>query len=96
MAKDLGPAVDADSVEQIEGHGKKGKPRKFFMIYKGATIKKLVVFKKGPFGPKVMQAKKNGFKGDVTYGVLTGSGSPEPIELKKPVAKVIRPIGYVP
>lgn len=63
------PGIDQATAEALEGQVKKGKARKFFLIYKGASIKTLVVFKKGPFGPKVMSAKKSGFKGDVTYGL---------------------------
>ena len=58
----------------LEDHVKKGKARKFILITKGATIKTLIVFKKGPFGPKVNKAKKAGFRGEVTCGVITGKG----------------------
>ena len=68
------PPIDDATIEMLESQVKKGKARKFFMIYKGASIKTLVVFKKGPFGPKIMRAKKDGFKGEVVYGVVTGSG----------------------
>ncbi|MCM2369895.1 hypothetical protein [Aporhodopirellula aestuarii] len=74
MAKEDLPPISEDTIEMIESQVKKGKARKFFLIYKGASIKTLVVFKKGPFGPKIMKAKKDGFKGDVCYGVVTGSG----------------------
>ncbi len=66
--------VSDESLEMIEGPVKQGKARKFFFVYKGSSIKCLVVFKKGKFGPKVQQAKKDGFKGEICYGVLTGSG----------------------
>lgn len=68
------PPISEETLDMIDGQVKKGKARKFFLIYKGASIKTLVVFKKGAFGPKVMQAKKDGFKGEVCYGVVTGSG----------------------
>jgi hypothetical protein len=68
------PAVSDESKEMIEDHVKKGKARKFFLISKGANITTLEVFKKGPFGPRIMKAKKDGFKGEVTYGVVTGQG----------------------
>ena len=68
------PGISPETQEMIEGQVKKGKARKFFMIYKGASIKTIVVFRKGAFGPKIMQAKKAGFKGEVCYGVVTGSG----------------------
>ncbi|MCM2369902.1 hypothetical protein [Aporhodopirellula aestuarii] len=74
MAKTELPPISEETIEMIEGQVKKGKARKFFLINKGASIKTLVVFKKGPFGPKIMKAKKDGFKGDVAYGVVTGSG----------------------
>ena len=68
------PAVSDETREMIEDHVKKGKARKFFLISKGANISTLEVFKKGPFGPRIMKAKKDGFKGEVTYGVVTGAG----------------------
>jgi cellobiose-specific phosphotransferase system component IIA len=74
MAESDIAAIDEETIEMLDGQVKKGKARKFFLIYKGASIKTLVVFKKGPFGPKIMKAKKNGFKGDVAYGIVTGSG----------------------
>lgn len=74
MAKDEVPAISEETKEELEKQVKKGKARKFFLICKGSSIKTLGVFKKGAFGPKIMQAKKDGFKGDVTYGVISGSG----------------------
>jgi hypothetical protein len=75
MAKDTTLAAISDETkEMLEEHVKKGKPRKFFLICKGATINTLEVFKKGPFGPKIMKAKKDGFKGEATYGIVTGQG----------------------
>ena len=74
MAQQQNPPIGPDTIEMIESQVKRGKARKFFAIYKGTTIKTLVVFRKGPFGPKIMKARKDGFKGDVTYGVVTGSG----------------------
>ena len=75
MAKpDTLAAISEETKEMLEDHVKKGKPRKFFLICKGATITTLEVFKKGPFGPRIMKAKKDGFKGEVTYGVVTGAG----------------------
>ncbi|MEC8554700.1 MAG: hypothetical protein VXZ82_06810 [Planctomycetota bacterium] len=74
MAKDKkAEEPRAISLEMIEGQVKKGKARKLFLIYKGATIKSLVVFKKGAFGPKILKAKKDRFKGEFAYGVVTGS-----------------------
>lgn len=74
MAKKELPGIDGATKEFIEGQVKKGKARKFFIIYKGADIRTLVVFKKGPFGPKMMEAKKAGFLGDKLCGIVTGSG----------------------
>lgn len=67
-------AISDETKEMIEDYVKKGKARKFYMICKGVTINTLEVFKKGPFGPKIMKAKGEGFKGEVYYGVVTGSG----------------------
>lgn len=74
MAKDEAPGISEETKTIIEDQVKKGKARKFFMIYKGANIRTVVVFKKGQYGPKITQAKKDGFRGDVAYGVVTGSG----------------------
>lgn len=74
MADENLAAIDEDSKAMLEDHVKKGKARKFILITKGATIKTLIVFKKGPFGPKVTKAKKDGFRGEVTCGVITGKG----------------------
>jgi hypothetical protein len=68
------PGISDETKETIEDHVKKGKARKFFLISKGANITALEVFKKGPFGPRIMKAKKDGLKGEVTYGVVTGAG----------------------
>jgi hypothetical protein len=68
-------AIDDDSKFMLEEHVKKGKPRKFILICKGASIKTLVVFKKGPYGVKINQAKKSGFRGDVYCGVISGKGA---------------------
>ena len=75
MAKDKDlAAIDDESVDMLQKQVKKGKARKFFLVYRGASIKTLVVFKKGPFAPKVLKAKKEGHKGEIAYGVVTGSG----------------------
>ncbi len=66
-------AINAETIDMIEGQVKKGKVRKFFLITKGSSIQSLGVFKKGQFGPKIMEAKKNGFKGEVSYGVVSGA-----------------------
>jgi hypothetical protein len=72
-AKDT-PALDQETIDMLDMDVKKKKPRKFFLVFKGAQIKTLVVFKKGPFGPKIMAAKKAGHIGDICYGIVTGSG----------------------
>ena len=75
MAKDKEhPAISEETLDMLITQVRKGKPRKFFLIYKGASIKTLVVFRKGPYGPRIMRARKAGFKGEVAYGMITGSG----------------------
>lgn len=74
MAEKELPGINSESQVFLEGQVKKGKARKFFLVYKGAKIRTLVVFKKGPFGPKLMAAKKEGFLGDNVCGIVTGSG----------------------
>lgn len=74
MAKKELPGISPESLDFIEKQVKKGKSRKFFIIYKGADIRTLVVFKKGPFGPKIVECKKAGFLGDSVCGIVTGSG----------------------
>lgn len=74
MADENLSAIDDESKAMLEDHVKKGKARKFILITKGATIKSLIVFKKGPYGPKINKAKKDGFRGEATCGVITGKG----------------------
>ncbi len=75
MAKDNeASAISSETIDTLDGQVKKGKPRKFFLMFKGTTINTLVVFKKGAFQAKILQAKKDGFKGDVCCGIVTGSG----------------------
>jgi hypothetical protein len=71
---ELSGGIDAETKEMLEGHVKEGKARKFVLITKGASIRKLIVFKKGPYGPKITQARKDGFRGEATCGVVTGKG----------------------
>jgi hypothetical protein len=66
--------IDSETVEMLESDVKKGKARKFILIYKGAQIKTLIVFKKGPYQTRIQSARKDGFKGDAVCGVITGSG----------------------
>lgn len=58
----------------LDDQVKKGKTRKFILICKGASIKGLMVFKKGPFGPRVAKARKNGIRGEAYCGLATGKG----------------------
>ncbi len=67
-------AISSEAKEMLEGQVKKGKDRKFILICKGAAIKTLIVFKKGPFGPKIVKAKKEGFRGQAVCGVISGKG----------------------
>jgi hypothetical protein len=69
-----GLPVDAESLEMLESEVKKGKARKFILICKGAQIKKLIVFKKGPYNTRLQKAKKDGFRGEAVCGIVTGSG----------------------
>ncbi len=71
---ETGLPLDAETAAVLEDQVKKGKARKFILIYKGADIKKLIVFKKGPFGVQIQKAKKDGFRGEAACGVVTGSG----------------------
>lgn len=90
-------SVDEESRECLEVEVKKGRPRKFFLVYKGANIKTLEVFRKGPFGSRVMKAKKAGYVGDVAYGIVVGSG--KELDFFVPgndeVAKAIKAEGYL-
>jgi hypothetical protein len=69
-----GLPVDGETMEMLENEVKKGKSRKFILIYKGAQIKKLIVFKKGPYNTRLQKAKKDGFRGEAVCGIVTGSG----------------------
>jgi hypothetical protein len=69
-----GKAIDAETSEMLENEVKKGKARKFILICKGAAIKKLIVFKKGPYNTRLQKAKKDGFRGEAVCGIVTGSG----------------------
>ena len=76
-------AISEESKAMLEDHVKKGKARKFILITKGASIKTLIVFKKGPYGPKIMAAKKEGFKGEATCGVVTGKGGQRRVSIAR-------------
>jgi hypothetical protein len=47
------PADDDETVKMLESQVTKGMPRKFILICKGAAIKTLIIFKKGPYGTKI-------------------------------------------
>lgn len=66
--------IDAESLAMLEEDVKKGKPRKFALIYKGSQIKALAVFKKGPYNTRIQAAKKSGLRGDTACGMVTGAG----------------------
>lgn len=74
MAKDTDLApVDGETLEQLE-QVRKGKPRKFVMICKGASLVSLVVYKKGSLDKFKKQAKEGG-KGQLYHGVVDGRGA---------------------
>jgi hypothetical protein len=54
---------------------KKGKTRKFVMVKDGVQIDKLYVFKKGPHQRYAKQAKQDGIRGEVYWGVVNGDGT---------------------
>lgn len=72
MAKQL-PGTDEQTVKVLS-EAKKGKARKFAIIYKGASVLKLIAFKKGAFKAKINAAKKEGHKGKGCWGVVNGEG----------------------
>ncbi len=69
-----GLGIDLETKEMLENEVKKGKARKFILICKGAQIKQLIVFKKGPYHTRIQKARKDGFKGDAFCGIVNGSG----------------------
>src|SRR5918996_4203875 len=66
-------AVDADTKDFLEDV-KKGKPRRFVMICKGAQIQSLILYKKGSIEKYKKQAKEAG-KGQFYHGVVDGKGA---------------------
>lgn len=64
--------LDEESTKHLE-QVRKGKPRRFVMLCKGATILSLVVFKKGAVTKFIKQAKEQG-TGQAYHGVVTGKG----------------------
>lgn len=69
-----GEGVDEESADMLDKQVKKGKERKFVVIYKGAQIKKLIVFRKGTYKSKIQQARKDGFRGVPVCGLVKGAG----------------------
>jgi hypothetical protein len=67
-------AISDDTRDMLENQVKKGKSRKFILISKGASIISLIVFKKGPYGPRLNEARKAGLRGQSVCGVITGKG----------------------
>src|SRR5262245_38400129 len=75
MAKDNdSPPISEESVTELTKNVLKGKSRKFVLIIKGGAVQTFVVSKKGAFAPKITAAKKAGFSGDATCGVISGRG----------------------
>ncbi len=72
MSKDEEGGVSSDTIEYLEDV-KKGKPRKFAMICKGANIVSLVVYKKGNVESRKKEAKESG-RGQFYFGVVNGKG----------------------
>jgi len=72
MANDTQEKLSDDTITCLE-QAKKGKPRKFVLVNKGAAIVNLVVYKKGSVEKYKKEAKEAG-SGQVSYGVVTGSG----------------------
>jgi hypothetical protein len=63
--------------EGTEGYledAKKGKPRCFLLVCKGAKVKYLKVKKKSVKKNEIAEAKKLGYKGDAYIGILNGKG----------------------
>ena len=67
------PCIDADTIRLL-GQAKKGKARKFAMISRGVNIKRLIVFRKGAFKTQCQAIKKEGHKGEPSWGVVSGDG----------------------
>ncbi len=53
---------------------RKGKSRRFLMVCKGSKITFLAVKKKPVKAAELIGAKKEGYKGDGYYGLITGKG----------------------
>ena len=66
--------IDEETMKILGDQVKKGKQRKFVLIYKGSQLKKLIVFRVGNFNAKISQARKEGFRGDALCGSIIGAG----------------------
>ena len=66
-------SMTEDSVAMVTQAQKTGATRKFVLVTKGTQVVSLVAYKKGAVDKHIKQAKSVG-TGEVTYGVLTGSG----------------------
>lgn len=64
--------LDDDSLNALE-QVKKGKPRRFVLLCKGAKLLSLVVYKKGSLANFKKQAKEQG-TGELIHGVVGGKG----------------------
>lgn len=71
----MAEGISEESKKLLDAQVRKGKACKFLLLCKSASIETLIVFKKGAFGPQLMKAKKDGFKGTPHYGVVTGAGA---------------------
>lgn len=65
--------IDDDSLSELAG-AKQGKPRKFCMVYRGAKIFRLLVYRRGKAEAKRAEAKR-GQAGEVCDGVIVGKGA---------------------
>jgi hypothetical protein len=64
--------IDAESIEQLD-QVRKGKPRKFVLLCKGASIVGAAVYRKGTVEKFTKQLKKVG-TGQIYFGVVAGRG----------------------
>lgn len=71
----MADGISEDTKKILDSQVRKGKACKFLLLCTASSVETLVVFKKGAFGPQLMKAKKDGFKGMPHYGVLTGAGA---------------------
>ncbi len=63
-----------DDTEKFLEDAKKGKPRSFLLVCKGAKVRYLAVRKKPVKKAELNEAKKLGYKGDAYFGIITGKG----------------------